>query len=458
MHTLFKWTAVFERSSKNKSSYCQEMARRMNMRMHISRLRRHKASKGSLTITDNLNVPVATELPLMDKLMDVTSAGSTAEEVEEDDEEDYLPSFRRLVMQLRRQPDAVISSADGHEGDLVSAALEKSYEYSYVENFQKVTLEFYGTGDTGLFKGPVVPGGQVPQFIHPFLSMSSFSEIILASFLADSSTRFNRCLDDLVTDFRNRSPNPRYRMELLQGIRCSGITEFYIPSFHIYCDSRMPYNKKVHIDNKVFYQKFSWIEVNFGDEEAIVRVLAIVRISPAFYTRDSHGHIPLGEVRLVVIKLKECVKEKGLFGYSFTQANQETSAPEGPEIHVIELSSIIRPACVFPVFTKTSTSPPTETYAHNEKRTYKMLRFNRILVHSIRNFDVSNSYTERGTSTVRIISSGINAPLNLSKDQIADIEKMIGEGEVGYDDGGEGGPRYDDQVEDDDGENATVWV
>lgn len=419
------------------------MARRMNLRMHIARLRRHAAAQARRTATADPGIVESAGVPVSVVSAIVASAGDGDHE-SFDDEDNYamqseiwLSRLRQVLLQKKepqRRTDAGPDDADVRNASAASV-LEKSHEFRYVENFKKVELEMVCDGDKGLFKGPgAMLGSNVPQFLHPFLSMSIFTEILLHEFNVNKQSRFGECMNSWAADIKTKNDQPRYRMELLQGIRCSGIIEFYIPSFHIYCDSKVPHNRMAHIENQSFYQKFSWVEVNFADEVAIVRVLAIVRISPTTVTRDAHGHVPLGEVRLIVLKIRKCPTGE-LYEYSFTP--RRDGALGGLEIHTIELSSVIRPACVIPVFTKSSVSSPQETYSHNLRQTYKSFRFNFIMVHSIRNFDVRNSYTGRDTSADESHRNIIiNAPLNLSDGQIAAIETQINEGQVSLDDGG----------------------
>jgi len=310
-----------------------------------------------------------------------------------------------------------------------------AYTFNFVSNFpkDKIGLMRFPNGKGGICVIKDRPKPYVTPYLHPYLSMESFTEVLFSDSL-DSDCR--TILNTIVEDTASNRTTFRNSMELLSGISCEGIESFNVPPFHIYCNGAVPKNRNAQKENKVFVQNFSCLEVEFSDGEvALVRVLGIVKLSPA-QNRPYGSHTEQlscsghNEVRLLVLKFvsdEDDGKDKKRVRYAWTAAQE--GRREGPEIHLIELKAIVRPACVIPQFTKSSSGIEKEAFDENSKRTYKKKRFDHIPVHSISNFDVCNTfasgdYAQGGTRDEGKIDLS-DIPTNLSDDQIEQIQNII---------------------------------
>ena len=316
------------------------------------------------------------------------------------------------------------------------------YTFKVVSNFKKdslgvihlpcddISVFAVRNSETGvLSKSP-------SHFMHPFLSMVSFTEIIVEHFKNEQQSGSTWC--SLFGEFMAAAcdPNvhepPRYKMELLSGISCSGIDVLNVPGFKIYCNDNVANHRRRDEDNQDFHQNFSFVEVRFDDDEiAVVRVMAIVRLYDSQQKKDQQTS---DDIRLVVIKLStrtESTKQSQL-GYSWFKRNGPNR--EGPEIHTVTLESVVIPACVLPVFTKGhfKSDLSVEKFVHNQKGHYKLACFKHVRVHSICKFDLCNSFTE-AEHEQRLVTID-DVPINLSDDQIEYIQNEVFPVDINEDD------------------------
>jgi len=335
------------------------------------------------------------------------------EEADEDKEADPAPSH--------------------HSKKLVEKIDAIQYEFNLVSNFPKDKIILKRMeDDSGIFIISDRLKGYVTPYLHPYVSLEILTKVLFGGSL-DS-----KCEDILKTIVQDVQLDRRmqYSMELLSGLSSPGIESFNVPPFHIHCNNSVPRNRMAHDENKVLVQDYSCLEVKFSDGEiALVRVMAIVKLSstvvPIQFSNAhgkscSNGH---NEVRLLVLKFTMVEGQTNRKRVRYSWNKKQDGRLEGLELHVIELKAVVRPACVIPQFLKSFSGIERETYKENSHQTYKAKRFDHIPVHSICNFDVSNTFAPENYIESESVEGEIDLndalPTNLSDYQIEQIQSII---------------------------------
>ena len=338
---------LYERSSKIKADGAcyEEMASRMGVRLHIARLKR------------KFEKETAEEL-------------RRAVDSDSDDDEEEIAA----KLALREVKAAA-------ERDLEEKGIAK-YEFKTVANFSKHILYFDAENDKFRVVGNTP--AQTSQYMHTFLSMNTFTELFFSDSLEPGPCR-DMVIEFVDTQVKKLSSN--VSIELLAGLACTGIKSFGVPAFKIYANRLVPKNRRAIKDNQEFHPNFSCLEVTFRGEEvfSVVRVLAIIKVEGDEFS----------DIRLLVVQLRPTADARTNFlaakklEYSFTPA--EGGRRDGLDIHLIELSSIVRPACVVPVFPIGWNAYMHEEFKDVVNRTYKRFRFYLVPIHQICEFAVINT-------------------------------------------------------------------
>lgn len=201
---------------------------------------------------------------------------------------------------------------------------------------------------------------EVSQYIHPFLSMQSFSDIL-----------YTNASDDLIymlSYFNAKGQHSGIGLEVLSHITCEGNKEIGVEPFVIKCNQRVHKNKKNSISNHRDIATYSHLVIRWNDDQtdSVVKVMAIVHLkSIQTKLERKQDWRQLGRVVLLVAKMDihkqttaNCLPYDKL-SYTFTQEKRSTY---NQEFDVIELESIRKPVCVIPVYSNIQTATKKECY------------------------------------------------------------------------------------------------
>jgi len=188
----------------------------------------------------------------------------------------------------------------------------------------------------------------ISQFMHPFLDMPTFSDILVSN----SSTSFIRLLAKF-----HRNPTGKLKLELLSQITCDGDEELCVPSFKISSNATVPNNRKDCIENRANISVFSYILVTAESDEddgsrgadTVVQVMAIVHLG--YRVIEDHQQ-KLGTVVLIVAWMKHHSNNENFLPYETLSYDFDKN---DLNFSVVTLDMIRQPVCVIPEFSATQT-------------------------------------------------------------------------------------------------------
>ena len=230
-----------------------------------------------------------------------------------------------------------------------------------------ITFQFYFNHKTkveffSMNKGILCINNQ--QFLHPFITLSNLAnhlygaknnvtEEIIGGLKEESRKMFLEFIQQANT-------KGKVSMSLLGNIKCGGSTDLGIDPFDITCNQKVPRNCKNIERNQIYDHQFDHVEVKYSDnsETTVVKVLAIVLLQRKQNVK-LNGTIFIkteSKFSLLVLRMEStpCLNsthlKKRLLKYSLDKKGINTIL--GLNIDIIDISCVVRPAWVNPIFTK----------------------------------------------------------------------------------------------------------
>ena len=369
-------------------------------------------------------------------------------------------SIQRIGTEVSRNIDDIL---EVHNDSLFST-------FSVPQSCAKETLGLrIGIDDSVLFyvtsssANNLINQSSSSNYVHPFIFRQLFTHLknkIPEGRSRDLFKAFCKDQKRILSQEGERNRNTYVSIKVNARISSSGMANLGIPPFSIQCNSEVPRNAKTHSANKKVEQVFCACEVNFKDAEetsdgvgvangmdnnviTLVRVFAIVTLTE-YSTRDDK---PISSrTVLVCAGLDDASRISGqkirnsLVQYEYKKTGQNKGAQE---IHVIDLTSVVRPACLIPVFDKDFPIDFKEQYSDqlkllSFKSHWRHRRFYFVPIYTMHHFTVVDFIEQMQAAPTSAItsSSGVGSRANsdglslfLNTTELRTVERENGDGE-----------------------------